>query len=1101
MRFCCLILLILFFNSCRDKVAKETLFERVEDSNIEFTNTISNTTDFNIFSYRNFYNGAGVAIGDLNNDGLSDVFFTANMGANKLYLNKGNWKFEDISEKAGFTEKEKWSTGVVFVDINHDGWLDIYVCNAGYIKGAAPENKLYINNHNLTFREAAAEYGLTNKGGYATHAAFFDYDLDGDLDAFIINNSFIPVNTLNYANKRNLRAKDWPVADFLKGGGDHLYRNDNGKFVDVSEQAGIYGSLISFGLGVTVGDINGDHYPDIYVSNDFFERDYLYMNQKDGTFKDELEKRISHTSLSSMGADMGDINNDGYQDIFVTDMLPDTDYRLKTTTTFENSDVYQLKQKSGFYHQFMQNTLQLNTKDGKFIEIANYSGVAASDWSWGGLLFDADNDGLNDLYVSNGIYNDVTDQDFIDFFANGVIQKMVLTGKKEEFDDIIRKMPSNPIKNKVFRNLGNLKFADIGNDWGFTETSFSNGAAYGDLDNDGDLDLIVNNVNQSAFIYRNKARETTKNNFISLQLKGKGQNTYAIGSMVKIFQGNQVISREIIPSRGFQSSVDYKQTIGLGERKIDSVIVVWPDKSVSRHGSLELNRLHILQQDQNTVFENPTFEVPVRNYLEPVAANFESHKEDEYLDFYYERNIPMLVSREGPKATVGDVNGDGLADIYVGGATGQSGQLYIQSKSGFVNTKMPAFNATAEFEDVAVLFFDADKDGDLDLFVGSGGNNRLFPRIGQNRLYKNDGGNFIIDPTSFPANEMNMSVAAANDFDKDGDLDLFVGSRSVPQKYGMMPESQLYINNGSGKFTEVAKSKYPAIARAGMVTDAAWVDISGDKEKELVIIGEWMAPKIFSFSGGSVKELTNDLTALSGWWQDIAVADLDGDGDEDFVLGNIGENFYLRPNGDEPVKMWVNDFDKNGVTDAIMTRTVNKKDVPAFLKRDLTDQIPSLKKQNLKHVDYASKSIQELFPSELISSAEIRQFNYSSSCIAYNDGNGKFTIQRLPAEIQFSSVNAILCTDIDNDGKKDLIIGGNKFGFQPQFSRLDGSTGNILMNRGGRKFEVQSTLNVDGEVRDIQEIRNGTTKFILFLRNNEAPLLYKISSPGKKETR
>ena len=1098
MRFCCFILLVLFVSSCRDKVAKETLFERVEDSNIEFTNTISNTTDFNIFSYRNFYNGAGVAIGDLNNDGLSDVFFTANMGANKLYLNKGNWKFEDISDKAGFTEKEKWSTGVVFVDINHDGWLDIYVCNAGYIKGAAPENKLYINNHNLTFREAAAEYGLTNKGGYATHAAFFDYDLDGDLDAFIINNSFIPVNTLNYANKRNLRAKDWPVADFLKGGGDHLYRNDNGKFVDVSEQAGIYGSLISFGLGVTVGDINGDHYPDIYVSNDFFERDYLYMNQKDGTFKDELEKRISHTSLSSMGADMGDINNDGYQDIFVTDMLPDTDYRLKTTTTFENSDVYQLKQKSGFYHQFMQNTLQLNTKDGKFIEIANYSGVAASDWSWGGLLFDADNDGLNDLYVSNGIYNDVTDQDFIDFFANGVIQKMVLTGKKEEFDDIISKMPSNPIKNKVFRNLGNLKFADIGDDWGFTETSFSNGAAYGDLDNDGDLDLIVNNVNQSAFIYRNKARETTKNNFISLQLKGKGQNTYAIGSMVKIFQGSQVISREIIPSRGFQSSVDYKQTIGLGERKIDSVIVVWPDKSVSRHGSLELNKLHILQQDPSTVFENPVSEAPVRNYLELVDGNFESHKEDEYLDFYYERNIPMLVSREGPKATVGDVNGDGLADIYVGGATGQSGQLYIQSKSGFVNTKMPAFNATAEFEDVAVLFFDADKDGDLDLFVGSGGNNRLFPRIGQNRLYKNDGGNFIVDPASFPANEMNMSVAAANDFDKDGDLDLFVGSRSVPQKYGMMPESQLYINNGSGKFTEVAKSKYPAIAKAGMVTDAAWVDINGDKEKELVVIGEWMAPKIFSFSDGSVKEFTTDLTALSGWWQDIAVADLDGDGDEDFVLGNIGENFYLRPNGDEPVKMWVNDFDKNGVTDAIMTRTVDKKDVPAFLKRDLTDQIPSLKKQNLKHVDYANKSIQELFPSELISSADIRQFNYSSSCIAYNDGNGKFTIQRLPAEIQFSSVNAILCTDIDNDGKTDLIIGGNKFGFQPQFSRLDGSTGNILMNKGGRKFEGQSPLNVDGEVRDIQEIRNGTKRFILFLRNNDTPLLYKILSPGKK---
>jgi hypothetical protein len=509
-----LFLILFLLISCRKNNVQPGLFQLMENTGITFSNDIHYTKDLNIFNYRNFFNGGGVAIGDVNNDGLADVFFTANMVSNKLYINKGNWQFDDITNKAGLSDNKNWSTGVVMADINSDGWLDIYVCNAGYKKGIPPENKLYINNHDLTFTESAKEYGLTNNGGYATHAAFFDYDLDGDVDCFIINNSFIPVNTLNYANKRNLRAEDWPVENFLKGGGDHLLRNDNGKFVDVSKQSGIYGSLISFGLGVTVGDVNGDHYPDVYVSNDFFERDYLYINQKDGTFKDECEKCLQHTSLYSMGADMGDINNDGFPDIFVTDMLPDNDYRLKTTTFFEGTDIYRLKEKSGFYHQFQQNTLQLNNKNGKFTEIANYSGVSASDWSWGGLLFDADNDGFNDIYVSNGINRDLTDQDFIDFFANDAIQQMIVTGKKGEDEDIISKMPSHPILNKAFKNMGNLKFSDVGESWGFTQPSFSNGAAYGDLDNDGDLDLVVNNSDQKAFVFRNNSRESGKNNYV-----------------------------------------------------------------------------------------------------------------------------------------------------------------------------------------------------------------------------------------------------------------------------------------------------------------------------------------------------------------------------------------------------------------------------------------------------------------------------------------------------------------------------------------------------------------------------------------------------------
>jgi enediyne biosynthesis protein E4 len=1089
--------LLLSVPSCRDE-SKQTLFRLMENTGISFSNDLVDTKDFNVLTFRNFYNGGGVAIGDINNDGLSDVFFTANQGSNKLFLNKGNWQFEDISEKAGFREKKQWSTGVVMVDINHDGWLDIYVANSGHIEDSSQRaNQLFINNRNLGFTDSAVAYGLADKG-YTTHASFFDYDLDGDLDCFLINNSPIPVNSLNYSNKRAILAQDWKdVPEILRGGGDHLYRNDNGRFTEVTQQAGIHGSLISLGLGVTVGDVNEDGYPDLYISNDFFERDYLYINQRNGSFADELEKWVQHSSLASMGADIADVNNDGYPDIFTTDMLPDDDYRLKTTSSFDNIDVYRLKERSGFHRQFMQNSLQLNNGNGQFRDVAWYSGVAATDWSWGALMFDADNDGLQDILVCNGIYRDVTDQDFVDFFANEIIQKMAVTGKKEEVEEVLNKMPSRPIANKGFKNLDGLQFTDAGAQWGLLQKSFSNGAAYGDLDNDGDLDLVINNVNQPAFIYQNNVGHDSLNHYVGISLRGKGMNNFAVGSKIKIYADGQVISRELMPGRGFQSSVDYKTIIGLGARAaVDSLVIIWPDLTSSRYLKPAIDTVHVLKQPENSNNFIDTNIAIGSTLFELVENNFEKHSEDDYVDFYYERNIPVMLSREGPHAAVADVNADGLEDIYVGGAAGQAGQLYLQTATGFIKSEQNIFKSFADFEDVAVLFLDADGDKDQDLFIGSGGNHLSGNRRQlQHRLYLNDGkGNFVIDINAFPPNEMNIAVAAAADFDNDGDEDLFVGSRSVPISYGVRPGSYLYMNDGKGHFLDVTGQLLPGVSTIEMVTGAEWSDLTGDGRKELIIVGEWMQPAVFAYDGSRFERLATGLKDMEGLWQTVKVADIDGDGDRDLVLGNIGKNFYLRPSPTAPVKIWMNDFDNNGALEKILTRTIGGKDVPVFLKREMADQLPSLKKQNLKHTDFANKSINDLFPADVLSKAVVKQIKFGGNCVALNDGNAHFTIKEFPPEAQFSCINVIHISDINNDGKPDILTGGNKFGFQPQFGRLDACAVNLLRNEGNGSFSVvkpaRSGLQLQGEVRDIVLINGKKGKYFLFLQNDSHPALF-----------
>ena len=1093
--------LVLILSGCSNTEERDTVFVKLPSNStgIEFENTLVSSDDFNVFRYRNFYNGGGVGIGDINNDGLADIYLISNQNENKLYLNKGDFKFEDITKQSGVGGNRGWSTGVSIVDINSDGLLDLYVTNAGYLEGDDHRNELFINKGDLTFEEKAAEYGL-NDSGYTTHAAFFDYDLDGDLDAYILNNSFIPVSSLNYSGRRELYSEDWPVRDFVKGGGDKLLENVDGKFEDVTKESGIYGSLIGFGLGITLGDVNEDGYLDIYVSNDFFERDYLYINQQDGTFSKEIMEWMGHISLSSMGADMADINNDGYPEIFVTEMLPEEDSRVKTTSSFEAYNVYLLKQERGFYHQYMHNTLQYNNGNNTFSEIAWYSGVAASDWSWGALMFDADNDGFKDLFVSNGVHRDVTNQDFIDFFANDIIQEMVMTGEKEEVQEVISKMPSLPQPNKFFKNNGDLTFQDSGEAFGLSDVSFSNGSAYGDLDNDGDLDLIVNNINQPAFVYQNTS-ESNGNHYVSVLLRGSNENKYAIGSTVNCFIEGENINADVIPTRGFQSSVDYKVVLGTSKATmIDSILIEWFDGRLTKVYEQETDTLLVFSHMDSHEQKTGNRKYASQNFaFEEINHPIPAMNEDVYVDFFQEGLIMKMVSKEGPKADRGDVNGDGLEDIFIGGPAGEASMLFIQTKNGFVLGNNDALRKSSSYEDTFVKFFDVDGDEDLDLFVGSGGNNVSRDEgYMSDRIYLNDGkGNFEILKDAFPYNSFNTSVAIPIDFDDDGDLDLFVGSRSFPGTYGVSPQSFLYRNDGSGRFDDLTARFLPALRKAGLITDAKLADINQNGKKELVVVGEWMAPSVFEFEENKLIPLDVGLENYKGWWYSIEVADIDNDGDEDLVLGNRGENFSFTAQLDNPVKLWLKDFDDNGTVEKIVTRSIEGKDKPIALKRELTGQLNSLKKKNLKHEDYSKQGMRDLFNEEELDGVEVKESNWFKSSIAINNGDGSFMIKQLPAEVQLSCVCDIYCTDLNGDNYPDLIMAGNDAGFQTQFSRLDASFGHVLINDQKGSFEwipnQETGFFVKGDVKQIMEVNIQGEDHLLVTRSEKKPKLFKIN--------
>ena len=1082
----------------------QTLFTLLDakDTGIDFLNKVKNQKNFNIFKYRNFYNGGGVAIGDINNDGLADIYLTGNMVANKLYLNKGNFQFEDISKSAGIEGNKPWSTGVVMVDINQDGLLDIYVSNAGNLKGNNHDNDLYINNGDLTFTEKAAEFNLA-KTGFSTHASFFDYDKDGDLDAYILNNSNIPVSSLGYAEQRDKRAQDWEnVPQIFRGVGDMLLRNDNGKFVDVSEQAGIYGSLIGFGLGVMVTDMNGDLYPDIYVSNDFYERDYLYINNQDGTFKEDITNWTSHLSLSAMGVDIADINNDGNADIFITDMLPEADQRVKSVMEFEGYNVFKLKQSKDFSQQYIQNTLQLNNGNNTFSEVAYHSGVAKTDWSWAGLLFDMDNDGNRDIFITNGINHDLTDLDFVNFFANEIIQKMALTGRKQAIDSIINKMPVKPQPNYAYKNNGDITFDNANKEWGFETPSLSNGVAYGDLDNDGDLDLVVNNVNMLPFVYKNNTDSLTNNSYIKIKLEGKKVNKFAIGSTVKIFHNNSIYVQEQMPSRGFQSSMDYVMTIGLGTAKtIDSIRVIWPDNTTQKWSNIAVDTTLTLKQNEAVDIQKPLKLKKEKTFVTEITKNnFQKHQENSYSDFDYEGLINKMLSQEGPALAIGDVNNDGNEDFYIGGAKNQPGVLYLNLGGGKVAMSIQkSFEKDALFEDTTASFFDANGDGNLDLMIGSGGN-----EIGQQnnykvRLYLNNGkGTFESAKNKLPALRKNIAVISPYDFDNDGDIDVFVGARSMVATYGIDPTHQFLENNGDGTFLDTTEKVAYDVKSAGMMTDAIWEDINNDGKKDLITVSEWNTPKIFINNGRRLIKQKSTLDDLFGMWNVVEAADLDNDGDIDFILGNQGSNTMHKTSKENPVKMWVNDFDNNGTIEQIRTNHKNGKDYPIHMKKELTAQLVSLKKQNLKASEYAKKSIDELFSESIFENSIMKQSTISESIIAVNQGDWNFSVKKLPSRVQLSCVCGIVCSDINNDGYLDIIMAGNNFEFKPQYSRLDANYGSVLLGDGNLGFTWQdyntSGFAVKNEVKHLKKIKDNKGKsYFIAAINNESPKLFLIN--------